>query len=281
MQALRIDLVVAYAGQHGHAIARQGRAVYPARGLAQARAHFRRLALQQENLPHGRRRHGRHQATAGGRIQVHAPLARPGRHGLRQRVRRVVQQILPHVEADAARADDGHARADGFLGLQHIQIRQHFRMLDAGNGRQAHLDAGGDDDVVIAAGQQLLARHALAQAQLDFQQRQPAGKVADGFRKFFLARYLHGHLELAAHAVAAVEQGHCVPAFGGHAGGRQAGRPGADDGHPARHGLFRVHEFGFMAGARVDQAAGALVGKGVVETRLVAADAGVDFVGAA
>ena len=57
--------------------------------------------------------------------------------------------------------------------------------------------------------------------------------------------------------------------------------PRADDGHAARHGLFRVDEFRFMAGARVDEAAGPLVGEGVVQARLVAADAGIDLVGAA
>ena len=56
----------------------------------------------------------------------------------------------------------------------------------------------------------------------------------------------------------------------------EAGRPGADhgDGPGARGG--RVDQFGFRAGARIHQAARALVLEHVVEAGLVAGDAGVD-----
>lgn len=62
----------------------------------------------------------------------------------------------------------------------------------------------------------------------------------------------------------------------------QARRPGgADDGDALLRPGRGQHEFGLVAGARVDQAAGDLAAEGVVEAGLVAADAGVDGLGAA
>ena len=78
-------------------------------------------------------------------------------------MRRIVQQVFADVEANAAGADDRDPLADRRLVAQHVEVRQHLRMLDAVDRRHAHLDAGGDDHVVEAARQQLRARDALAQ----------------------------------------------------------------------------------------------------------------------
>src|SRR5471030_1995186 len=274
VQAIVVDLVVLDAAYHHHAVARQRGAVHPAGRLAQTRAQLGGLALQQVQLAHRLLHHRRHQAAAAARLQIDAPLLGPGLQRQRQSVARIVQQEFADVE-------DGDALADRRLVLQHVDIRQHFRMSYAGDSRKAHLDAGGDDHVVVAAGQQLLARDAHAQLQLHADRLDLAAEVAYRLRELLLAGNLHGDLELAADAVAGIEQGDVMAAFGGDGGGRQPGRPGADHRHAARPGADGVDQFRLVAGARIDQATGALVGERVVQAGLVAADAGVDFVGAA
>ncbi len=192
-----------------------------------------------------------------------------------------MQQILADIETDAAGADDRDPLADRRPVAQHIDIRQYFGMIHTNNGRRARPDAGGDDDVVEALRDQLFAADAPVQQQLDASQFQLAAEVADGFAEFFLARNPHRHVELAADAVAAVEQRDFMTAFGGHGRRRQAGRAGADHRHAALFGSLGVDQFGLVRGARIDQATGAFVGEGMVEAGLIAADAGIDLVAAA
>ena len=66
--------------------------------------------------------------------------------------------------------------------------------------------------------------------------------------------------------------------LGGDGGRRQAGWPGADYRHPFCLRRFAIDQFGFMGGARIDQATGALVGESMIQASLVAGDAGIDFV---
>src|SRR5471032_2731626 len=197
VQAIVVDLVVLDAAYHHHAVARQRGAVHPAGRLAQTRAQLGGLALQQVQLAHRLLHHRRHQAAAAARLQIDAPLLGPGLQRQRQRVARIVQQEFADVEADAAGADDGDALADRRLVLQHVDIRQHLGMSYAGDSRKAHLDAGGDDHVVVAAGQQLLARDAHAQLQLHADRLDLAAEVAYGLGEFLLAGSPHGDLELA------------------------------------------------------------------------------------
>jgi hypothetical protein len=54
-----------------------------------------------------------------------------------------VQQVLGHVEADAAGADHGHRLAHRLLVAQHVQVAQHLGVVDALDVRRARRDAGG------------------------------------------------------------------------------------------------------------------------------------------
>jgi hypothetical protein len=56
---------------------------------------------------------------------------------------------------------------------------------------------------------------------------EPAAEVAQRLVELLLARDALGHVELAADAIAAVEQVHLVAALGQRGGRCQAGRPGA------------------------------------------------------
>ncbi len=69
-----------------------------------------------------------------------------------------------------------------------------------------------------------------------------------------------------------------MTALGGRCGTGQAGGAGTDDGNFLwRRGLFD-DQFGFVTGTRIDQAGCQLAGEDVIETGLVAGDAGIDLV---
>ncbi len=227
------------------------------------------------------RRHWRRQTTRRGHHWIDAPLAHPVRRRHWQRHLRIVHEEFAHVEPDAAGADDRHARADRAAIAQHVQVTEHHRMVDAGNGRLAGADAGGDDDIVEAFGQQGFARNDRIQAHVDAEQSETAPEITDRLGEFFLARHAHRDIELAADAVQPIEQRHAVPPFGGHRRRRQTGGAGAHHGDPARLRGWADHQFGLVAGARIDEARGALVREGVIQAGLVAGDAGVDLVRAA
>ena len=280
MQARVVDALVLHAGRHGHAARLQAGAVDPARGLAQAVAHLAGLALQQVHAARGRLHHRRGQA-AGLRVTgVDAPFGvEPG--WVDAGAGAVVHQVLAHVEADATRTHHGHVLAHRLLGLQHVQVAQHLGVVDAVDGRLARRDAGGQHDVVVAAGDQLRRIGARVQAQVHALQLDLAPVVAQGFVKLLLARHLLGDVELPADFAGGIEQRDPVPTPGCRGGKGQPRRPGADHGDAARlrGGFDGQHRL--VAGARVDQARGDAARKGVVQAGLVAGDAGVDLVGAA
>ena len=60
----------------------------------------------------------------------------------------------------------------------------------------------------------------------------------------------------------------------------QTGRPGADHRQPFRRVGRQDRHQGFMTRARVDQTGGDFADEDPIETRLIAADAGVDLIGA-
>ena len=141
---------------------------------------------------------------------------------------------------------------------------------------RARGDAGGDHDIV-EAGEAVGVRTG-GESQDDAGVFDALVEVAQGLVEFFLARNGLGEVELAADAVRGIEQGDAVPAFRGHGGAGQAGRTGADHrDRLGRRGLCVV-QFGFRAGARIDQAARGLVLEHMVQARLVAGDAGIDAI---
>jgi len=72
-----------------------------------------------------------------------------------------------------------------------------------------------------------------------------------------------------------------VSTLGGGNSEAQSCRASTDHGNAFGGGGVLQWNFGLVAGAWVDQTGGDLHGEGLVETGLVTADAGVDFVGAA
>lgn len=105
-------------------------------------------------------------------------------------------------------------------------------------------------------------------------------EVADRLVELLLAGDTAGDVELAACLLGGVEEGDGVAALGGGDGAGEAGGPGADDGDPFAQPGRGEDQLGLVAGARVDQAAADAAAEGVVQAGLVAADAGVDGVGA-
>ena len=186
-------------------------------------------------------------------------------------------QELAHVEADPAGTHDGHLGAGHHTPLQYIQVAHHLGVVVAGEIHLSRGHAGGDHHVVKAG------QGGGIDTRLQFEIHAGVGdavaEVAQGFVELFLARDLLGHVELAADLTGGIEQGDLVAALGRHGGAGQARRTRADHGDGFRRRDRRVVEFGFRACARIDQAARLAVLEHVVQTGLVAGDAGVDGVG--
>ena len=98
--------------------------------------------------------------------------------------------------------------------------------------------------------------------------------------KLLFAGDLFGDIKLAADLRERIEQRDVMTAGGGVNGEGQTGRPGADHRQPFRRVGRQDRHQGFMTGARVDQTGGDFADEDPIETRLIAADAGVDLIGA-
>ena len=98
--------------------------------------------------------------------------------------------------------------------------------------------------------------------------------------KLLFAGDLFGDIKLAADLREGIEQRDVMTAGGGVNREGQTGRPGADHRQPLRGVGRQDRHQGFMTGARVDQTGGDFADEDPIETRLIAADAGVDLIGA-
>ena len=187
----------------------------PAGGLAQACAQLAGTPLQQQDLACGRlglRANAIHAAAHLGRI-TDAPFGAPRLQI--QRGRMAIQcEELRHIKADAARADNRHTLTHRFAMAQHVDVRQHARMVLPWNLRIARRNARRDDDLVVLARQQLLRVNACAEAQRDAGGLYAACEVAHHLVEFFLARNRLGHVQLAADFRCSVVQVHRMAALG-------------------------------------------------------------------
>jgi hypothetical protein len=142
-------------------------------------------------------------------------------------------------------------------------------------------DAGGQHDVVEAAGLERSASTRRLSCRVDAAGFDAAAEVAQRLGEFLLAGDALGEVELAADLVGGLEQRD----LRGRARRRWWRRPGRPGRRRPRRPLFGAaagdDQLGLVAGARVDQAGGQLAVEDVVEAGLVAGDAGVDLVGAA
>ena len=116
------------------------------------------------------------------------------------------------------------------------------------------------------------------QAQPHAGEVEPAREVAQRFAELLLARDAPGQVELAADFGRGFEQMHLMAALGQCRGRREAGRARADDRDALAPHDRPQHRFGLVPGARVHQARREPRLEGVIETGLVAGDAGVDLV---
>ena len=280
VQARIVDLVVGDTRDHGDVFHLQAGAMDPAGGLAQAFAHLAALALQQVHLARARMRlraAGR-QAACRRYRHVYTPLFHEG-GGIQRGRLAFVCQVFGHVKTDTTRTDDRHAAANLFAKLEHVQVAEHFRVVDPLNRWLARRDTSSQYHLVKRC--QVCCRHAGVQLQRYAGQLDTAGKVAQRFVELFFARYFLGHIELAADLATGIEQRHVVAAFGSDGGKCQARRAGAHHGQFLRRVGLHVVQLGFAAGTRVHQTAGELALEDMVQAGLVTADTGVDFVGTA
>ncbi len=282
VQAFIVDLQVLDAIEHLHLLVLQTGAVNPAGGLAQAVADLGFLALQQEYITGRCMGCSLDPGHTAARLEVcvDAPLF-PELVAIQTGGLALVNEEFRDVEADAAGTDHCYALAYRLALQKHVQVAQNLGVLDARNRRSPWRDPRRQDDLVETALNQLRHIHASVQAHLDVGGLQFASEITQGLEELFLARHTFGHVELTADLAGRIEQRHLMAALGCHGGGGKPRRTGTDHSDlldlPDRH----VVEFGFVAGTRVDQATGQLAAEGVVQARLVATDARVDFISAA
>ena len=96
--------------------------------------------------------------------------------------------------------------------------------------------------------------------------------------ELFLTRYLLGQVELPTDLIGRIKQGDRMPALGSHRG---VGQPGRACAHYRNIlGLRRRTplDHGLVTGARVHEARRRLHREGVIQTRLIAGDTGIDLV---
>ena len=212
------------------------------------------------------------------KMGVDAPLL-PERLAIQAGGHTFMHQKFRDVEANTTSPDHRHLVTHRLALQQHIQVAQDLGVVYPGNRRQPWRDARGEDDLVVPASHQLRHIHPRIQANLDMSGLQLALEVTQGLEELFLARHALGDVELATDLTGRIEQRHLVPALGRHGGRRQTGRPGADHGDFLHLGDRQVIQLGLVAGPRVDQAGRQLAAEGMVQAGLVAANAGIDFVG--
>ena len=268
-------------GDHRHAAVLELGAVDPAGGLAEPGADLgRSCAGAGARCAAARGARARARPPRRAVVRVDAPLAEVRRRVLARLVAAVGQE-LRDVEADAAGADDRDPLADRRAVAQHVEVADDARVVDAGDLGDARGDAGGDDDLVEAP-REVLGGDAGVQPDVHAVPRRAACGSSAASRRTPPCPGPAGDVELAADLARGVEQRDLVAALGG-ARRRRRARPG-----PAPTTATRLRsrvgdedQLGLVAGARVDQAGGDLAAEGVVEAGLVAADAGVDRLGAA
>ena len=272
-----VNAVVLHTRNHLYVACFERGAVYPAGGFTQAIADFARFALQQMDAALWRWC-GRRTQTAGCCvIGIHAPFGVEG-FELIHMCAVVVCDVLAHVKADAARADDGDVFTHRFFVAQHVQIVHDFGMVHAVNRRCTRHNASGQYDFVVAALHQHIDGGAGVELYVYAAQFELKCEIAQGFVEFILARYFFGDIELPADFARRFDQRDVMAALGCGGGECQTGRPCANDRHFFRCGRGFDLQNGFVAGAWIDQARGDFAGEGVIQTGLVTANTGINFI---
>ena len=245
----------------------------PARGLAQAAARFLGLALQQpQRTVRGHRLRSAFQQTSGsaGRI-TDAPFPPPCIR-IQRGTFTVLRQIGGHVKANAPGPDDRHRFAN--LGPQQ-DIDIGFRLLQPRQVDRARPDTGGNHHRVKTA--QVLHRRGGVQSQIDSGQVQRGCKPRQQAVELFLARHPLGQVQLPANFRCLFKQHHPVPPL------RRCNRTGQSRSPCPHHRHAFCHldrlqpQLQLVASARIDQTRRHPPRECMVQTGLIAADAGRYF----
>src|SRR5690606_20517118 len=184
-------------------------------------------------------------------------------------------RLRSDVDPDAAGADNRHPLPYHDCSGQYVAVTDHLAMACAGEGHRAWGDAGGQHHVIET--RQRGGVGPRAQAQFDPGAAEAVIEIAHGFVELLLARDPAGEVELPADGVGGLEQGDPVPTLGGDGRTGQPRRAGTDHRDAPWRRAGQVDQLGLVAGARVDQATGRAVLEDMVQTGLVAGDAGVDL----
>ena len=188
-------------------------------------------------------------------------------------------QEFRDVEADAAGADDRHRAARRACVLR--RCRRSSRPSDGrcpGSAARAARCRSRRSRRRIPRGPP--RPRAVPSASSTPSLREPRAEVAQRLGELLLARDAPREVELAADLGRRVEQRHEVPALGRRGGRGEAGRTRADDGDRLLLPERRRDEHRLVARVRIDEARRDVAREDLVEAGLVAADAGVDLVGA-
>ena len=152
-------------------------------------------------------------------------------------------------------------------------------MIDTLDRRRARYDPARQDHLIKIS--QIRRADKLVKPQLDARQLDHPAVVAQRFVELLFAGDLFGDIKLPANLSQRIKQRHAVPARGGIDRKRQACRASTHDGQAFFIDRRNDRHFGFMAGARVDEAGGDLPDEDLIQTGLITADAGVDLIRAA
>src|SRR3990167_37956 len=279
MQTGLVNLQVLNTVEHLHVLVLQACTVNPTGGFTQTVAHLGLFALQQEHLACRRMGLCLYASNTAASLQlgIDAPLL-PERFTAEAGGFALVSDELGNVKTNAACANHGNRLANRLALQNSVQVVDDLRTLDTWNLRRARSDTGRQDDLIKTASNQIIDIDTGVQTQINPCGFQLALEVTQGFKELFLARHLLGHVELSADLAGRIEQGHAVATLGRYSGRRQACWAGTHHRDFLHLGGGDVVQLSLMAGTRVDQAAGQLAAKGVVQAGLVTADAGVDFI---
>src|SRR5437764_7271606 len=184
---------------------------------------------------------------------------------------------LRDVKTDAAGADEGDALAGVAASVDDFDVARDLRVVEPWDRWSARHDAGREDYFVESG--EITGARAPIEPHVDAELREPRPKITQRLGELLLTRDAPRQVELAADLRRSFEERHRVTAFRGGHRTRHAGGTGTDDGDLlARLGWGEL-EFGLATGVRIHQARGGLPLEDLVEARLVAADARIDFVG--
>src|SRR5689334_20821662 len=179
------------------------------------------------------------------------------------------------VETDSASADDGDRLAGLLCARQQLRVSNDARVIDSRDIRHARGHSARDDEGVESIGD-LRSVRVCVEPQFHAGELDTPSKVAQRVVEIFLAGHFPRVSELATDFVRAFEQRDAMAAFGERGGAGKTGGTRTDNRHALRVADRLDQQLRLVSRARIHKAGRALAFEYLVETALVAGDAGVD-----